>query len=89
MTNIKHLFRECQTGLDEHRRIQKVIGGLASLASNTSSTAEIGRLLVEALGTDKEVKDYLQYHSDEIVSAITKWYMAARMEIIESQGEKK
>lgn len=89
MTNIKHLFQECQAGLDEHRRIQKVIGGLTTLVSNTSSSAEIGKLLVEALGTDKEVKDYLQYHSDQIVAAITKWYMAARLEILENQGEQK
>jgi len=89
MTDIKRLLQECQTGLDSHQRTKQVIDALVTLMAKTSSTAEVGRLLVEAIGNEGEIKEYLQHLSDSTVAAITTWYMAARLEILENQGEKK
>ena len=79
------VLREASAAVKQHAFAQRCIRNLALYAENSSSAEDAGRLLLETLGSEQAVKEWIDFHMIEIKRALTIWYVTARIEAIEKR----
>lgn len=72
--------------IEQHARTLELIRHLSAVAECGVSTEDVARHLLKALGSEREVKAWVEAMSRDINRALTIWYMTARIEAHETKG---
>lgn len=86
--DIATLFAEAEVDIARHALTRRGFQAIYLAASGSESSADAARLLLETLGSERAVKDWVEYHINLTKNVLTTWYITARLEAHETKHQK-
>lgn len=83
------LFAENQRSVQMHIETQKAFERIYLCALGSISDEDAARLLLETLGSEEEVKRWVEVHLSVVNNVLKRWYMTARIQAHEQREMKK
>lgn len=89
MSDVKRFLVDCEHGIANHKKTIEVLEGLLSLAKAAESDSGMGAVFVDKDRpdwdkTEKQIKDI----ANCLQRIAYEWMLSARLEFMETQGEK-